>query len=113
MSTSCLTAPATRATAKRAAVLPHSAYLTVRAVRALLRQPAYAVMTLAQPMIWLLLFGELFSSVAILLAQRMERLFRGAIGLPEPRRQIARAGDWRLLVRVRCGRHRARTQAAR
>jgi ABC-2 type transport system permease protein len=37
--------------------------LTVRAVRALLRQPAYAAMTLVQPMIWLLLFGQLFRSV--------------------------------------------------
>jgi ABC-2 type transport system permease protein len=42
----------------------HSSYLTVRALRTLLRQPAYAVMTLVQPMIWLLLFGALFRSVA-------------------------------------------------
>jgi ABC-2 type transport system permease protein len=41
----------------------HSAFLTVRAIRSLLRQPAYAAMTLVQPVIWLLLFGQLFRSV--------------------------------------------------
>jgi ABC-2 type transport system permease protein len=46
-----------------ALVLRHSAYLTARSVRTLLRQPAFAVATLVQPIIWLLLFGELFRKV--------------------------------------------------
>ena len=41
----------------------HSALLTARSVRSLLRQPAYAAITLIQPVIWLLLFGQLFRSV--------------------------------------------------
>jgi ABC-2 type transport system permease protein len=41
----------------------HSGFLTVRSVRSLLRQPAFAIMTLVQPVIWLLLFGQLFKSV--------------------------------------------------
>jgi len=41
----------------------HSAYLTARALRTLWRQPAYAAATLVQPVIWLLLFGQLFRSV--------------------------------------------------
>ena len=36
----------------------------VRYVRALLRQPAFVMITLVQPVIWLLLFGQLFKSVA-------------------------------------------------
>jgi ABC-2 type transport system permease protein len=47
----------------RRVLLRHSAFLTVRAIRSLLRQPAYAAMTLVQPIIWLLLFGQLFRSV--------------------------------------------------
>ena len=51
-----------------AAVLPgrfvrHSGYLTVRSVRALIRQPWYVAVTLVQPIVWLLLFGQLFKSV--------------------------------------------------
>ncbi len=45
------------------ALLTHSAYLTMRGVRALLRQPGYVAITLVQPAIWLLLFGQLFKSV--------------------------------------------------
>ena len=41
----------------------HGALLTVRGVRTLMRQPAYAAITLVQPVIWLLLFGQLFKSV--------------------------------------------------
>jgi ABC-2 type transport system permease protein len=41
----------------------HSAYLTARSLRTLWRQPAYAAATLVQPVIWLLLFGQLFRSV--------------------------------------------------
>ena len=38
--------------------------VTLRHLRALLRQPAWIGITLIQPMIWLLLFGGLFKSVA-------------------------------------------------
>ena len=41
----------------------HSGYLTVRSVRALMRQPWYMAVTLVQPIVWLLLFGQLFKSV--------------------------------------------------
>jgi ABC-2 type transport system permease protein len=41
----------------------HSWYMTLRSLRALLRQPAYVAITLVQPVIWLLLFGALFKSV--------------------------------------------------
>jgi ABC-2 type transport system permease protein len=53
--------PAPRA---RGVLLRHSAYLAARSTTALVRQPAYAAMTLIQPMIWLLLFGALFESIA-------------------------------------------------
>jgi ABC-2 type transport system permease protein len=43
--------------------LRHSALLTARSLRTLWRQPAFAAMTLIQPIIWLLLFGQLFRSV--------------------------------------------------
>ena len=58
-------APVTTRTAPAPAgrFLRHSAYLTVRSVRSLLRQPAFAAMTLIQPIIWLLLFGQLFKNV--------------------------------------------------
>jgi ABC-2 type transport system permease protein len=42
---------------------PHTGYLTNRLLTATLRQPAYIVITLVQPMIWLLLFGQLFKRV--------------------------------------------------
>jgi ABC-2 type transport system permease protein len=38
----------------------HSTIMTRRSVSALLRQPAYVLITLVQPAIWLLLFGALF-----------------------------------------------------
>jgi ABC-2 type transport system permease protein len=44
-------------------LLRHSGYLTARSVRTLLRQPAYMAVTLVQPVIWLLLFGQLFRNV--------------------------------------------------
>ena len=44
-------------------LLAHSTYLAVRSVRTLFRVPAFAVATLVQPIIWLLLFGQLFKSV--------------------------------------------------
>jgi ABC-2 type transport system permease protein len=40
----------------------HSYHLTMRSVRALIRQPWYLAVTLVQPVIWLLLFGQLFKS---------------------------------------------------
>jgi ABC-2 type transport system permease protein len=41
-------------------------HLAVRHLRALLRQPAYVVMQLVQPLIWLFLFGQLFKNVTSL-----------------------------------------------
>jgi len=48
---------------ERARLARHSLYLTIRSLRTLLRQPAYVGATLVQPIIWLLLFGELFKNV--------------------------------------------------
>ncbi len=45
------------------AVLNHSWRMTERQLRALLRQPAWIVITLVQPLMWLLLFGSLFKKV--------------------------------------------------
>lgn len=44
-------------------LIAHSAYLTVRSVKQLVRVPVFLVITLIQPMFWLLLFGSLFESV--------------------------------------------------
>lgn len=41
----------------------HSCFLAARHLRALLRQPWYIAFTLAQPVIWLLLYGQLFRRV--------------------------------------------------
>ena len=41
----------------------HTVYLALRDLRALWRQPWFVAVTLVQPLIWLLLFGELFKSV--------------------------------------------------
>jgi ABC-2 type transport system permease protein len=43
--------------------LSHSRHITLRFLRAFLRQPAWVAITLVQPMIWLLLFGALFKRV--------------------------------------------------
>ncbi|HKV38539.1 MAG TPA: ABC transporter permease [Blastocatellia bacterium] len=43
--------------------LSHSWYMTVRHLRALMRQPWYIAITLVQPIIWLVLYGELFKKV--------------------------------------------------
>jgi ABC-2 type transport system permease protein len=43
--------------------LEHTWYMTVRYVRALVRQPWYVALTLIQPIIWLLLFGALFKKI--------------------------------------------------
>lgn len=42
----------------------HSWHITIRQLRNLMRQPWYVVITLVQPIIWLLLFGGLFKSIA-------------------------------------------------
>lgn len=44
-------------------LVAHSALLTRRSVMTLLRQPVFLVVTLIQPVVWLLLFGQLFESV--------------------------------------------------
>ncbi|MGV1008372.1 MAG: ABC transporter permease [Dermatophilaceae bacterium] len=41
----------------------HSTLLARRSTKVLLRQPAFLLITLVQPMIWLLLFGQLFGKV--------------------------------------------------
>ena len=38
-------------------------HLMVRLLRAMLRQPYYLAVSLTQPIIWLLLFGQLFKNV--------------------------------------------------
>lgn len=43
--------------------LAHTAYIAGRHTKALIRQPWYIVASLTQPLIWLLLFGELFEQV--------------------------------------------------
>ena len=44
-------------------VVTQSWYMTVRHVRNLLRQPIWILITLVQPLIWLLLYGALFKRV--------------------------------------------------
>jgi ABC-2 type transport system permease protein len=65
MTTATLDAQVTgvHARTKRGSLARHSAFLAVRSLKALWRQPAFAVATLVQPIIWLLLFGELFKRV--------------------------------------------------
>jgi ABC-2 type transport system permease protein len=41
----------------------HSLYMTVRHMRSLARQPLYIMFTLVQPVIWLVLFGQLFKNI--------------------------------------------------
>jgi ABC-2 type transport system permease protein len=41
----------------------HSVHVSLRYLRAFVRQPAWVAITLVQPMIWLLLFGALFKRV--------------------------------------------------
>lgn len=45
-------------------VLAHTGFMTARHVRNLARQPWYVAFTLVQPIIYLVLFGQLFRSVA-------------------------------------------------
>ncbi|MEV4702291.1 ABC transporter permease [Actinoplanes sp. NPDC049316] len=44
--------------------LTHTGLLSLRSLRTLSRQPAYLLFTLVQPMVWLLLFGQLFRRIA-------------------------------------------------
>jgi len=46
--------------------LTHSLYMTVRHMRSLARQPLYIMFTLVQPVIWLVLFGQLFKKIVLL-----------------------------------------------
>jgi ABC-2 type transport system permease protein len=59
------TATTTRSTGRpqTAALVIHTGILTGRHLRAFMRMPAYLIMNLIQPIIWLLLFGQLFRSV--------------------------------------------------
>jgi ABC-2 type transport system permease protein len=64
--TSTQPGPPTRTAARPSrstGLLTHSALLTGRAIHTLIRQPAYLAISLVQPVIWLLLFGQLFKSV--------------------------------------------------
>ncbi len=46
--------------------LTHTGLLSARSLRTLSRQPMYLLFNLVQPMVWLLLFGQLFRRVAVL-----------------------------------------------
>ncbi len=46
--------------------LAHATYIAGRHTKALIRQPWYVVASLAQPLIWLLIFSQLFEQVAAL-----------------------------------------------
>ena len=64
MSAVATTAPAAALPARRrGSLLRHAGYLTARSTKALWRQPAFAAATLVQPIIWLLLFGQLFKGI--------------------------------------------------
>jgi ABC-2 type transport system permease protein len=56
-------ATSVRAAHRHSDLARHGLLLTARGVRTLMRQPAYAAITLVQPVIWLLLFGQLFEAV--------------------------------------------------
>jgi ABC-2 type transport system permease protein len=65
MSAVVTSAPSTAPPARRrGTLLRHAGYLTARSTKALWRQPAFAAATLVQPIIWLLLFGQLFKGIA-------------------------------------------------
>ncbi|MEL4320433.1 ABC transporter permease [Leifsonia sp. YIM 134122] len=57
------TRPASYARPAGAGFFAHTGYLTLRHLRAAVRIPAFVVMNVVQPLIWLLLFGQLFKSV--------------------------------------------------
>jgi ABC-2 type transport system permease protein len=45
-------------------IAAHTTWMTQRQLKALARQPAYLVIQIIQPAIWLFLFGSLFRKVA-------------------------------------------------
>ena len=47
-------------------VLSHTWFMVVRQARNLMREPIWIALLLIQPMIWLLLYGQLFSRVPAL-----------------------------------------------
>ena len=61
--TAIATAPALTAHRSGPTFLTHTVLLTGRQLRWAMRMPAFLVMNLVQPVIWLLLFGQLFKSV--------------------------------------------------
>ncbi len=76
--------------------LANSVQITTRYLRAFLRQPGYIAGTLVQPIIWLLLFGQLFER-----ATEIPGFTSGsymAFLRPRPRPAQTRVGD-------RCERH--------
>jgi ABC-2 type transport system permease protein len=46
--------------------IKHSLYMTVRHMRSVARQPLYIMFTLVQPIIWLVLFGQLFKRIVLI-----------------------------------------------
>ena len=44
-------------------LLRHTGWMVVRQARNLMREPIWIAMMIIQPMIWLLLYGQLFSKV--------------------------------------------------
>src|SRR5215213_9536823 len=44
-------------------VLKHTWFMTVRQARNLMREPIWIVLLLVQPMVWLVLYGQLFRNV--------------------------------------------------
>lgn len=48
------------------AAIRHTWYMTVRHLRALFRQPVWIMITLVQPIIWILLYGALFKNITLL-----------------------------------------------
>jgi ABC-2 type transport system permease protein len=63
MSAGAAAPPVSSARFDVASLFTHSAYLAVRSIRTLIRVPAFAIATLVQPIIWLLLFGQLLKPV--------------------------------------------------
>ena len=47
-------------------LLRHTGWMVVRQTRNLMRQPIWIALMVIQPMIWLLLYGQLFSRIAVL-----------------------------------------------
>ena len=74
-------------------MLTNSGQLAGRRVRVFLRQPWFIAITLVQPMIWLLLFGQLFKGITAMPGLPRRRLHR----LPDARR---RGDDGDVLQRL-------------